>query len=136
MSDSTPPDEYLFTCSDAGLESFALSRMALAASLRKEIRQKLEQWIECEAEARLARWMLERRCAPQRNRGQSAEIREPATPAVLGRPSLPASQVDSAPATLGEHQLDAQLPAPDANRPPLTRIKSSRKRGGRRVSLG
>lgn len=71
MSDTSPPLEYLITCSEPGLESFELSRMNQAANLRKQLRQIVEQWIESEVDARVARCMLE--C----KRGQVADRSEP-----------------------------------------------------------
>ena len=51
--------DYMAVCSEAGLESFELSRLNRAAMLRKEIRDVIEEWIECEVEARVARWKIE-----------------------------------------------------------------------------
>jgi hypothetical protein len=72
MSDTRLPLEYLMSCSDAGLESVELSRMNRAANLRKEIRQLVEQCIEFEVDARVARWILERKEAQRRRRNERA----------------------------------------------------------------
>lgn len=56
-----PTVEYLFSCSKESLESFELSRLNRAANLRKELRQVTDEWIQAEAEWRLARWVLEKR---------------------------------------------------------------------------
>jgi hypothetical protein len=64
MSDTRPPLEYLIACSEAGLESFELSRMNQAANLRKQLRQIVEQWIESEVNARVARCLLDCRRSP------------------------------------------------------------------------
>jgi hypothetical protein len=61
MSESKTPFDYLAGCSKPGLESFELSRLSQAARLRKEMREIVEEWIEAEVQARLARWLLERR---------------------------------------------------------------------------
>lgn len=67
MSD-TQPLAYLMTSSDTSLESYELSRLNRASNLRKEMLQLLEKWIDAEAEARMARAILE---------WKRAEIRDP-----------------------------------------------------------
>ncbi len=61
MSQLPAPFDYLATCSEPSLESFELSRFNRIANLRKELRQILNEWIEAEVEARLARWLLNQR---------------------------------------------------------------------------
>jgi hypothetical protein len=61
MGSAHPPLEYLVTSSNTSLESFELSRLNAVANLRKEIRQVVDDWVEAEIEARIARWVLERR---------------------------------------------------------------------------
>lgn len=63
MSESKPVFEYLKSCSQPSLESFELSRLNRARNLRREMRELVEEWIEAEVQARLARWVLERRRA-------------------------------------------------------------------------
>jgi hypothetical protein len=63
MSATRPPLEYLITCSQMSLESVELSRLNLAANLRKEFHEILEEWIDSEVDARLARSILEWRRA-------------------------------------------------------------------------
>ncbi|HKV03488.1 MAG TPA: hypothetical protein VJO53_00115 [Candidatus Acidoferrales bacterium] len=63
MGAARPPLGYLETCSEAALESMELSRLNRAANLRKELREILEDWIESEVDARMARWLLEYRRA-------------------------------------------------------------------------
>lgn len=90
MSDTHPPLEYLVTCSEAGLESFELSRMNQAANLRKQFRQVVEQWIESEVNARVARCMLEcRRGQPADRRELMAEVPSPTLFEQLTIPFLP-----------------------------------------------
>ena len=48
------------------LQSYELSRLAHAANLRKEIGALLDQWIEENACAMLARWLIEQRERPPR----------------------------------------------------------------------
>jgi hypothetical protein len=73
MSVTRPPLGYLVTCSQMALESVELSRLNRASNLRKEFHQILEEWIDSEVDARLARSILEwkrdqdldpRTCAP------------------------------------------------------------------------
>jgi hypothetical protein len=59
MDPARAPIEYLLTSSNAALESFELVRLNLASNLRKELRQILEDWIQTEVEARLARCILQ-----------------------------------------------------------------------------
>lgn len=63
MSESKPVFDYLQSCSQPSLESFELSRLSQVAKLRKELREVVEEWIEAEVQARLARWLLERQRA-------------------------------------------------------------------------
>lgn len=58
MSD-TQPIAYLITNSKASLESYELSRLNRASNLRKEMLQILERWIDAEAQARMARSILD-----------------------------------------------------------------------------
>ncbi|HXX19078.1 MAG TPA: hypothetical protein VEJ46_06715 [Candidatus Acidoferrum sp.] len=63
MGSAYSPFHYFATCSEPGLESYELSRLNQASNLRKEFRHLIDQWIDCEAEARVARLMLESRRA-------------------------------------------------------------------------
>ena len=56
-----PPWEFLLSASRNSLQSFELSRLAHAANLRKEITALIDQWMEENAAAMLARWLLEQR---------------------------------------------------------------------------
>ncbi|HYL62378.1 MAG TPA: hypothetical protein VE077_07125 [Candidatus Methylomirabilis sp.] len=58
---SQPPWEFLLTASRNSLQSFELSRLSHAAELRKELAALLNQWIEENSAAMLARWLLEQR---------------------------------------------------------------------------
>ena len=55
------PWEFRRSASRATLQSYELSRLAHAANLRKEIAQLLDQWLEENASAMLARWLMEER---------------------------------------------------------------------------
>jgi hypothetical protein len=80
MRSTQPPFEYLITSSEPALESFQLARLAQAANFRKELRQVMGDWIEAEAEARLARWILDCRraqssdCSPGGSHGAEPVI--------------------------------------------------------------
>jgi hypothetical protein len=56
-----PPWEFLLSASRNSLQSFELSRLAHASNLRKEIAALIDQWMEENAAAMLARWLLEQR---------------------------------------------------------------------------
>lgn len=56
----TPPWKFLREASDRALESYELSRLNHAANLKREIAALLDQWIEDNSEALLARWMRAR----------------------------------------------------------------------------
>jgi hypothetical protein len=72
MSDTQPPLEYLVMSSKATLESFELSRLNRAANLRKELRAVVEEWIQAEVDARVARCLLECRRAQEHGVGPAA----------------------------------------------------------------
>ena len=54
-----PPWEFLLSASRNSLQSFELSRLAHAANLRKEIAALLDQWMEENATAMLARLLIQ-----------------------------------------------------------------------------
>ncbi|HTZ32792.1 MAG TPA: hypothetical protein VMH31_10060 [Methylomirabilota bacterium] len=55
------PWEFLLSASRNTLQSYELSRLAHAANLRKEIATLLDQWLEENTAANLARWLIEQR---------------------------------------------------------------------------
>ena len=61
-----PPWDFLLSASKNSLQSFELSRLSNAANLRKEIGALLDQWMEENACAMLARWLIEQRERPPR----------------------------------------------------------------------
>lgn len=63
MSTTHGAAEYLFRSSNAGLESFQLSRLARSAGLRKELLRIVNDIVRSEAEARAARWLRDSRSA-------------------------------------------------------------------------
>ncbi|HET7107143.1 MAG TPA: hypothetical protein VFI38_10055 [Candidatus Acidoferrum sp.] len=56
-----PPWEFLLTASRNTLSSYELSRLAHASNLRKEIASLLDQWMDENANAMVARWLIEQR---------------------------------------------------------------------------
>src|SRR6516225_2316033 len=56
-----PPWEFLLSASRNSLQSYELSRLNHAANLRKEIGALLDQWMEENACAMLARWLIRQR---------------------------------------------------------------------------
>jgi len=58
---SQPPWEFLLSASKNSLQSFELSRLSNAANLRKEIGALLDQWMADQANATVARLLLQER---------------------------------------------------------------------------
>ena len=56
-----PPWEFLLAASRNSLQSYELSRLSHAANLRKEIGALLDEWLEENACAMVARWLIEKR---------------------------------------------------------------------------
>ena len=56
-----PPWDFLLSASPFALQSYELSRLNHAANLRKEIARLLDEWIEENTCAMLARWLIEKR---------------------------------------------------------------------------
>ena len=56
-----PPWEFLLSASRNSLQSYELSRLSHAANLRKEIGALLDQWLEENACAMVARWLMQHR---------------------------------------------------------------------------
>ena len=54
-----PPWEFLLSATRNTLQSYELSRLGHAANLRKEMTALLNQWLEENAAAMLARWLME-----------------------------------------------------------------------------
>ncbi len=62
-----PPWEFLLAASRNSLQSFELSRLSHAANLRKEIGALLDEWLDENACAMLARWLIEKHERPLRD---------------------------------------------------------------------
>jgi hypothetical protein len=54
------PSDYILTSSNTTLESLELARMNAASNLRKELHDVVEEWVEAEVQARMARWVRQR----------------------------------------------------------------------------
>lgn len=56
-----PPWEFLLTASRNSLQSYELTRLSHAANLRKEIGTLMDQWLEENSSAAVARWLIDQR---------------------------------------------------------------------------
>ena len=72
-----PPWEFLLTASRNTLQSYELSRLGHAANLRKEISSLLGQWLDENANAMVARWLIEQRERSVRAAHEAAPEAEP-----------------------------------------------------------
>ena len=80
-----PPWEFLLTASRNTLQSYELSRLGHASNLRKEIGELLDQYLEENTSAMLARWLMNQRMQPP----------APDVPSCEPPPSQPASASDN-----------------------------------------
>jgi len=58
---TAPPWEFLLSASRNSLQSYELSRLGHVSNLRKEIVALVDQWVEENSSAMLARWLMEHR---------------------------------------------------------------------------
>ena len=72
------PWEFLLSASRNTLQSYELSRLAHAANLRKEIASLLDQWLEENTAANLARWLIEQRALAVNAPAEDSASPEPA----------------------------------------------------------
>jgi hypothetical protein len=89
MADGSSPLQYLTTSSTQSLEAFELTRLNCSANLRKQLIQLMDDWIQSEGEAWIARWMIEQRRASEAN----GTAPRPLDPAPLPQLSLDLSEV-------------------------------------------
>ncbi len=61
------PWEFLLTASRNSLQSYELTRLSHAANLRKEIGALMDQWLEENSSAAVARWLIAQRECPADN---------------------------------------------------------------------
>jgi hypothetical protein len=97
-----PPWEFLLSASRNSLQSFELSRLTHAANLRKEIGGLLDQWMEENSAAMLARWLMEQRERPQQ----------------VQKDALPGEGVPKIASTVSDNFFADRTVAPPANRRP------------------
>jgi len=72
-----PPWEFLLSASRTSLQSYELTRLSHAANLRKEIGTLLDQWLDENASAMLARWLMEQRASLRLQRKRFVLVRPP-----------------------------------------------------------
>jgi hypothetical protein len=77
-----PPWEFLLSASRNSLQSYELTRLSHAANLRKEINDLLDQWLEENASAMLARWLMEQRARPSETDAAPGEAKSNGGPSV------------------------------------------------------
>jgi hypothetical protein len=101
-----PPWEFLLSASLTSLQSYELSRLSHAANLRKEIGQLLDSWLDENAAAMLARWLLEQREHPlpvqDAPQGSEARLGNPPRSAHTVSDNFLADQAVPPPVTRGE----------------------------------
>ena len=66
LNPTQPPWEFLLSASKNSLQSYELTRLSHAANLRKEIGTLLDQYLEENSSAMLARWLMDQRDRPVR----------------------------------------------------------------------
>jgi len=101
-----PPWEFLLTASRNTLQSYELSRLGHASNLRKEIASLLDQWLDENANAMVARWLIE-----QRERTVRASDPEPAP-----EPSTPEATAPSNGHSVSDNFLADRLVRPQVSR--------------------
>ena len=73
-----PPWEFLLSASRNSLQSYELTRLSHAANLRKEIGALLDQWLDENASAMVARWLMEQRERPAPIAAEHSDADSPA----------------------------------------------------------
>lgn len=94
---TTPPWEFLLSASRNSLQSYELSRLGHVANLRKEIVALVEQWVEENSAAMLARWLME-------HREREVTLAE-AAPGAAGRGVQPLASDNFLPDSVAERSL-------------------------------
>jgi hypothetical protein len=74
---SAPPWEFLLSASRNSLQSYELSRLGHVSNLRKEIVALVDQWVEENSSAMLARWLIEQR---EREPASGSEVPDAGVP--------------------------------------------------------
>ena len=94
MGFPSPSLSYFLTASDASLESFELARLNSASNLRKELNDVVEEWVEAEVQARMARLIR-----------QGARMNHTASESVRTEIAAPSSQIELLPRGSPTNQL-------------------------------
>ena len=131
MNRSKLPIEYLLTSSQAGLEGFELGRLDKIAHLRKQLRSLVDQWVQAEIEAELARWLLDcQRAQESSARALSPEIPFPLPGAGIAAAFLPlaGTALPSAPPSRTSSASRKQLAAISAGAGSALAPRSARRR--------
>ena len=105
-----PPWEFLLSASRNSLQSYELSRLSHAANLRKEITQLLDSWLEENAAAMLARWLMQRENLAAREQAALEPSDHPLPAAAPERSSPSAARAKAARAASDNFFVD-QAPA-------------------------
>ena len=95
----SPPWEFLLSASRNSLQSYELSRLSHASNLRKEITALVDQWVEENSSAMLARWLMENR---ERDRAP-VEAAEPAQVQAVAPPTASDNFLHDFPAGRSNH---------------------------------
>lgn len=72
-----PSIDFLYEASACSLQDLEITSLNRSANLSKTIRVELEEWIDLEATAKIARWMSENREALLRGRPVEMEPQSP-----------------------------------------------------------
>jgi len=104
----SPPWEFLLSASRNSLQSYELSRLSHASNLRKEITALVDQWVEENSSAMLARWLMENR----EREPLAVETQQPAPQPVVAQPA--ATLTAAAPPTASDNFLN-DFPAGRSN---------------------
>jgi hypothetical protein len=92
-SQSEPPWDFFHDASAASLQSFELSRLNHAANIRREVGALLDQWVNDNSQALLARWVREQRALPSPSQAAQPENILQQSPIPFEPPAAPAVPV-------------------------------------------
>lgn len=116
MKANQPLLEYLATCSEASLQSFELARLNDAANLRQELMQQIvatvDELVEADTQARLARWMNNLRRRTPHNTQRFSDGGAQRLASQTRRPLFPSAEHSSERARLRNARRLLALPEP------------------------
>lgn len=126
ISRFVPPLEYLRAASRTSLQSFELARLNHASNLRREIAALIDQWVQENSEATLARWMLDHHESLHDPPPSAPESLSPfPDPALDPLPDSPAPQADIVHAPLRFSEARLPVPGPIARKPQKQRTSAT-----------